>query len=188
MTAPASVASGSSSQVYSHFDVFINHRGPDVKKGLASHLHRNLRVHGLRVFLDDREMEQGHHITPQLHWAIRTASVHVAIFSPSYAQSRWCLDELLMMLDSGSTIIPIFYGVNPSVLRWTRGEDGAYARVLRWIQGVLGWIQGGDGVYARDLWKLERKKRYDSNTIENWRNALSEVSHISGFELKAFNR
>jgi Cdc6-like AAA superfamily ATPase len=69
-------------------------------------------------------------MTPQIEGAIRTASVHVAIFSPRYAESSWCLKELVQMLESGSTIIPVFYNVEPSDLRWTRGGDRDYARTL----------------------------------------------------------
>jgi len=39
----------------------------------------------------------------------RTASIHIAIFSPRYAESTWCLNELVLMLESRSTIIPVFY-------------------------------------------------------------------------------
>lgn len=116
------------------FDVFINHRGPDVKRTLATALYHCLTQHDLRVFLDEQELQEGENITPQIESAIRTASVHIAIFSPGYADSRWCLDELVLMLESRSksrsTIIPVFYGVQPSELRWTRGKNGVYARSL----------------------------------------------------------
>lgn len=62
------------------YDVFINHRGPDVKTGLASHIYHSLNDHGLRVFLDKEELQEGENMTPQIKEAIRTASVHVAIF------------------------------------------------------------------------------------------------------------
>jgi len=154
------------------YDVFLNHRGPDVKKTLASHIHLRLKEHGIKVFLDQKESQQGEDITEQIKEAIRTASVHVAIFSPKYAESSWCLKELVLMLESSSTVIPVFYNVKPSDLRWARG---------------------GDGVYARSLGELEKKRkhdsqpRYDSNTIGKWRDALSAVADISGFELEACN-
>jgi hypothetical protein len=33
----------------------------------------------------------------------------------------------------------------------------------------------------------KKKPRHDSDTIEKWREALSDVSVISGFELKKYN-
>lgn len=84
-----------------------------MKKGLASHIYHRLAPHGLRVFFDIEEMEPGEEMIPQIERAIKTASVHVAIFSQKYAESRWCLQELALMLESRSTIIPVFYDVDP---------------------------------------------------------------------------
>jgi len=174
-------------------------------------------------------MQEGEPITPQIKRAIRTASVHIAIFSKGYADSTWCLDELLDMLDtvkSGSAILPVFYNVQPSDLRWTRGGDRVNARalsiflcillsvllcipmsfLLRFllcvpfsiIMCILLCTRGENGVYARALRKLQKKTkldsvtnkkkpRHDSDTIEKWREALYDVSLISGFELNACN-
>jgi hypothetical protein len=142
------------------YHVFISHRGPDV---FATDLYHRLIYHGLRVLLDYQERQEGEELTDQIKGAIRTASVHVAIFPPTYADSNWCLDELRFMLESGAPIIPVFYHVNPADLRWTQGE----------------------GVYARSLRNLEQ--RYNSQTIENWRSALSSAADISGLYLTAFN-
>jgi hypothetical protein len=113
-------------------------------------------------------LEVGHNIAPQILHAIQTASIHIAIFSSTYAESRWCLDELLYMVKAfkskQGTIIPVFYGVKPSDLRWT--AKGAYAEALR---------------------NHETKQRYDTQIIQSWKNALSDVAEISGFELDAFN-
>jgi hypothetical protein len=38
------------------YDVFLNHRGPDVKTTLASHLYYRLEEHGLRAFFDKQEL------------------------------------------------------------------------------------------------------------------------------------
>jgi len=113
-------------------------------------------------------MKAGDDLTGQIKGAIATASVHIAIFSPKYADSKWCLEELVLMLESGTTIIPVYYHVKPSDLRiWTgKGEVGVYGRALR---------------------DLEKKKRYEPNTIEIWREALSSVADISGLELEACN-
>jgi hypothetical protein len=116
-------------------------------------------------------MQVGDTLTSQIQDAIKTASVHVAIFSPRYAESKWCLDELHLMVESGKPIIPVFYHVHPAELRRTQRE----------------------GMYAEALRNLEKKRtydsqpRYNSQTIENWRNALSLVANVSGFDLDTFN-
>lgn len=171
-TAAASTSYGGGNNNYV-YDVFINHRGPDVKNTLAADLYRRLCKHQLRVFLDQEELQEGENITPQIESAIRTASVHIAIFSPRYAESNWCLNELLLMLKSGSTILPIFYGVKPSHLRWTeRNKNGVYARALRVLQ---------------EKKQFNSRPRYGSKTIKKWRKALSDVAEISGFDLQTYN-
>eukprot|EP00253_Pinus_taeda_P034611 PITA_34611 len=171
------------------FDVFINHRGPDVKKGIASHLYHRLLADGLRVFLDIEELQGGDNLTPQIEGAIKTASVHVAIFSPRYAESSWCLRELVQMLESGKTILPIFYNVSPSELRWTRGGDGLSSRALNVslliillsiplcillsiqlaipisiLLCILFCRRNKNGMYARALRKLGKQTTLDSQT------------------------
>ena len=192
------MASSASTCVY---DIFINHRGPDSKKTLATHMYDRLSKHDLRVFLDQRELQEGDPFPSQIEGAIRTASVHIAIFSPRYAESIWCLKELVLMLESNKTIIPVFYGVQPSELRWTQRETGLYDTVLRmfpWVRTMLCRTRDENGVYARSLSYLQEKKtidsqtgqkkpRYDSNIIAKWREALSHVANISGFDRETYN-
>jgi hypothetical protein len=159
------------------YDVFINHRGTDVKKTFASHLYGRLHGLGLRVFLDQSELQQGDSITLQIEEAIRTASVQVAIFSKGYAVSNWCLDELVLMLNTGATVIPVFYDVEPSQLRWTQGKKGIYADALHELEKKV----------THDPETNEEKLRYHSTIIKNWREALSKAAGISGFELKECN-
>lgn len=199
------------------YDVFINHCGADVKKTVASHLYYRLLCCGFRVFLDQPELRRGEKIDPQVKEAIATASVQVAIFSPRYAASRWCLDELVLMLRTGTTVIPVFYNVKPSDLRWTdygKNNDRVYAEALRILQQtgryrvfihalkILWWTgkdivyvqalrnffqTGSHRVYAEALFNHEKKGRYNPERFADWRRALCAASQISGFELKAFN-
>jgi hypothetical protein len=81
------------------------------------------------------------------------------------------------MLESKAYIIPVFYNVKPAELRWTLGKDGVYAQALKKLENKRTY----------DPEAQEEKMRYDYNTIENWRNALSRVAEISGFELEACN-
>ncbi|GLJ33585.1 hypothetical protein SUGI_0675260 [Cryptomeria japonica] len=82
------------------YDVFINHRGPDVKYTLASSLY------GI-------------------------------------------LTELSFMLKTGATIIPVFYYVDPSDLRWVHQGKGKYAKAFeeyeqkgRYLECFQEWKKG----------------------------------------------
>lgn len=81
------------------FDVFINHRGPDVKETFARSLYLSVLSLGLNPFLDKQEMQPGYNFSSQIDQAIRFASVYVAFFCPRYVESNWCLNELLLMLE-----------------------------------------------------------------------------------------
>lgn len=152
------------------YNVFINHRGPDTKKTLASHLHNRLKREGLTSFIDKDELLVGDHFPSQIENAIKTASVHVAIFSPRYAKSEWCLNELVLMLESGAQIIPVFYHVRPNDLR---RKDGKYAEDLRNLENMK----------THDPETNQEKPVYDSTTIKKWKDALYRVSFITGLDL-----
>lgn len=166
-TIDSSVDTRSTSNNYPiyNYDVFISHRGPEVKNTFAGYLYRDLYAHGLQPFLDREELQAGEYIDPQIEGAIESAYVHIVILSPGFADSRWCLDELLLMLKkTGDIIIPVFYKVKPSEPRWAN-----------------------DGRYAQALTKHERTGRYKRQTLESWRNALKVVSYRVGFELDTYN-
>ncbi|KAH9288589.1 hypothetical protein KI387_032706, partial [Taxus chinensis] len=141
------------------YDVFINHRGPDVKHTLAATLYDTLNRMGLKVFLDSEELELGDFLPEAIQEAMRTSSLHIAIFSEKYAQSPWCLAELSFMLKTGTTIIPIFYHVQPADLRW---------------------VFQGKGMYVDDISEHERKGRYSLEKLQEWKMALYNVSFYSG--------
>jgi hypothetical protein len=116
------------------FDVFLNHRGPDVKRRFASHLYEALQEAGCRPFLDMESLEKGQHGQKKIYEALGCASVHVAIFSKHYADSEYCLDELCAMLESEKIIIPVFYDVSPNDLH-CKLHNGPYTKAFRKIHG-----------------------------------------------------
>ncbi|GLJ08141.1 hypothetical protein SUGI_0082000 [Cryptomeria japonica] len=144
------------------YNVFINHRGADVKETLASLIYHNLQNKGYNAFLDKKSIQVGKRIPKSIVGAIRTASVHVAIFSANYANSTWCLKELYLMLKSGAPIVPVFCGIQPSELRM-KDEDGEYARAFQ---------------VHKDTGKIRPQK------LKKWKKALRKVSRIEGYIFK----
>eukprot|EP01018_Ginkgo_biloba_P013544 Gb_18730 [translate_table: standard] len=141
-------------------DVFINHRGVDVKKTLATNIYHTLRGMGLHVFLDVEEFELGDDLPVKIQDAMSTASVHLAIFSKNYARSPWCLAELAFMMKTGGKIIPVFYNTEVSHIRYLKGDYGAAFAEHR------------------------SKGRYDSRKLQEWEEALKNVSFRFGCEFK----
>ncbi|KAH6763963.1 Toll-Interleukin-Resistance domain family protein [Perilla frutescens var. hirtella] len=106
-------------------EVFINHRGSDTKRNVSGLLYHHLRGLRLRPFLDSRSMKPGDKLFDKIDVAIRHCKVGVAVFSPTYCDSYFCLHELSLMVESGKKIVPIFCDVKPSELR-VKG-DGSWS-------------------------------------------------------------
>ncbi|XP_060671822.1 disease resistance protein RUN1-like, partial [Ziziphus jujuba] len=147
------------------YDVFISFRGEDTRHSFAAHLHRDLIGNGISVFKDDEELHRGKEISPGLLQAIEDSRLSIVIFSNKYATSSWCLDELVHILECsrkpGKSIIPIFYDVDPTVVRHQSGN------------------------YAAAFAELERK--YPAEKVTKWRFGLSAVANISGWHLNYGN-
>ncbi|XP_059077929.1 disease resistance protein Roq1-like [Cryptomeria japonica] len=144
------------------YDAFISHQGPDVKETLAKHLYHLLRERGCQAFLDRPEIQVGDSIPFALRNAICSSFVQIAIFSQGYAESSWCLDELVLMLQQTDALfIPVFYNVQPWELRHIENEKSQYAEAFSYY---------------------ERRGRYPDK-LDEWRRALKSAADISGYEL-----
>lgn len=170
----ASSSMASASTPYVHYDVYINfcgynHRGEDAHT-FATKLYSLLHSHELQVFLDVPNLLVDK-ISAEVEQAILAASAHITIFPPTYAQWKGCLDKLVLMNKSSAQsripILPVFYYAKPSELRWTgEGSKGAFAEALRYY---------------------EKNNLYNSQTIQDWRGALSYVTNISGFVVDEYH-
>ncbi|CAL9028628.1 unnamed protein product [Prunus brigantina] len=108
------------------YHVFLSFRGFDTRSNFTSHLYSNLRLQGINTFMDDDELRRGEEISNTLLTAIEDSKISVVVFSKNYASSKWCLDELVKILDCKESnqqlVIPVFYKVNPSDVRNHRGS------------------------------------------------------------------
>ncbi|XP_024158555.1 uncharacterized protein LOC112166035 isoform X2 [Rosa chinensis] len=80
-------------------DVFLSFRGKDTRLNFTDHLYAALIQCGISTFRDDIDLEKGKSIRKQLDKAIEGSKVWVVIVSPDYASSKWCLSELLKILE-----------------------------------------------------------------------------------------
>lgn len=58
-----------------------------------------LKDRSIRVFRDDSDLERGRKIWNELVKVIETSRIAVIVVSKNYANSRWCLDELVVVMD-----------------------------------------------------------------------------------------
>ncbi|KAM7528299.1 hypothetical protein LguiB_031709 [Lonicera macranthoides] len=116
----------SSSASRHRYQVFLSFRGKDTRKTFTDHLYTALVQAEIHTFKDEHELERGKNIAYELHKAIGESKIAVIVFSKGYASSEWCLDELVGILERkkamGLTVIPVFYDVQPSDIRYQRGS------------------------------------------------------------------
>ncbi|XP_028801905.1 toll/interleukin-1 receptor-like protein [Neltuma alba] len=137
------------------WDVFLNFRGADTRRCFTTPLYNALESRGVRVFLDDFELDRGNKIDPSLFDAIDDSAASIIIFSPRYASSHWCLDELAKIWNCGRLILPVFFNVDPSHVR---KQEGPFRRYFK-------------------KHEAERSKE----EVSRWREALKKVGGIAGF-------
>ncbi|GKC09115.1 TIR domain-containing protein-like protein [Tanacetum coccineum] len=116
--------------------VFINHRGIDTKRSIASLLYHNLMMSRIPSFLDNKNMKPGDKLFEHIDNAIIGCKIGVAVFSPRYCQSYFCLHELALMMESGKKVIPIFCDVKPSELRVLNNKICSPSEIKRFSNAI----------------------------------------------------
>lgn len=141
-------------------DVFISFRGPDVRKGLLSHLKKELCRRQIEACVDEI-LDRGDEISSSLLRAIEESQISLVIFSKDYASSQWCLEELAKMIESmeinKQIVLPVFFNVDPSHVRHQCGD------------------------YGDALAKHEEKFKENMLKVKTWRSAMKKAADLSGF-------
>ncbi|KAJ9158908.1 hypothetical protein P3X46_024451 [Hevea brasiliensis] len=161
---PSTMASTSSTppDQYKTWDAFISFRGKDIRQGFLSHLFKALSGKQINAFLDEN-LEKGEEISSSLLETIEDSYVSVVVFSENYADSPWCLDELVKifqcMKTSGQIVLPVFYRVDPTDVQELRGNFG----------------------------EAFSKHKKEVKILEGWRHALIEISNLAGWDSQSRN-
>ncbi|TQD89698.1 hypothetical protein C1H46_024692 [Malus baccata] len=140
-------------------DVFLSFRGADTRLGFTAHLHDKLKEQGItRIFLDDDELQIGRPIS-DLFLEIAKSRLAIVVISPDYASSKWCLNELVKILEcmeERGAVIPVFYSVEPSA------------------------VGDRSGIFGNGFTKLEQEYKDDKEMVDGWKAALKIVAKIKG--------
>ncbi|KAK4759743.1 hypothetical protein SAY87_022874 [Trapa incisa] len=64
-----------------------------------------------------KNIKPGDRLFENIEGAIRGCKVGVAVLSPRYCESAYCLHELALMMEMKKRVVPVFYNVKPSQLR-----------------------------------------------------------------------
>ncbi|CAL5378152.1 unnamed protein product [Camellia sinensis] len=171
-TTVAEVQKASSSMLRFSYHVFLSFRGEDTRRTFTDHLYTALVHAGIHTFRDDDELERGEDIESNLKKAIQQSRISIIVLSKDYASSKWCLNELVKILERKRTvnhiILPIFYHVDPSHVK---NQTGSFAEAFE-----------------------KHNKRFEAETdyrkqerlakVETWRETLREVADLPGMILE----
>lgn len=112
----------------------------------------------------DKSLGEGRQVFEEIEAAIQATSVHLAIFSPQYAESKYCLDELVSMLKrwgKSVALLPVFYDVNPQDLRAPDSDRSPFWKAFQ-----------------------KKKNKFPGEQISAWRKALHDAADLKGFVFK----
>uniref|UniRef100_A0A6N2KAD9 TIR domain-containing protein n=1 Tax=Salix viminalis TaxID=40686 RepID=A0A6N2KAD9_SALVM len=129
------------------YDVFLSFRGEDNRKTFTAHLYT--------------AKQEGEEISKHLLKAIQESKISIVIFSKGYASTRWCLNELVEILEcknrkTGQIVLPIFYDIDPSDVR---KQTGSFAKAF------------------------DKHEECFKEKVKEWRKALEEAGNLSGWNL-----
>ncbi|XP_050254551.1 disease resistance protein RUN1-like [Quercus robur] len=143
------------------FDVFLSFRGEDTRHGFTDNLYEAFISKGIEAFRDNEKLQLGQEIASELIQAIENSQYAIVVFSEKYADSRWCLDELVEIVECKKNkglkeVVPVFYHVDPSDVRKQTGP------------------------FEKDFDEHQRNDRIDREKIQKWKDAMREVGHLKG--------
>ena len=99
------------------YDLFLSHRGPDTKD-LCSFLKEALHRAAVHAFLDEHDLKVGDPNSEPAWTSIRNAlqgaDLVMPIITEGFFDSPWCLDELVLMMQSPAKVMPVFLDFDPS--------------------------------------------------------------------------
>ncbi|KAM5575294.1 disease resistance protein RUN1-like [Rosa sericea] len=186
------------------YDVFLSFRGNDTRRTFTDHLYAALVRAGVRTFRDAEGLRRGENISEELVRIIQECRISLIVFSENYADSSWCLEELVQILECrktrGQLVFPIFYHVDPSDVRNQAGSFGkAFEKhedrhqVPSWwrraIEGaiiqaeVIGRTVTGFSDNTSDVREQYEAGHHGTEKIARWRTALKGAANLAGFDI-----
>ncbi|XP_028953164.1 disease resistance protein RPV1-like [Malus domestica] len=173
MTTHEASSSSSSKPKLWNYEVFLSFSGADTRNGFTGHLHAALKDRGYQAYFDEDDIERGEEIKDQLFRAIEESRICIVVFSKRYADSSWCLEELVKIMECRSKlerhVLPIFYHVDPSHVR---KQDGDLAEAF---------LKHEEGISEE---KDDKKREAKQERVKQWREALTEAANLSGHHLQ----
>ncbi|XP_050387101.1 disease resistance protein RPV1-like isoform X2 [Argentina anserina] len=148
-----------------NYVVFLSFRGFDTRKIFVGHLLKALQSKALSVFIDTEELKKGDILWVLLK-AIEVSKLSVVVLSQNYANSKWCLIELVKIMEcmdaKNHIVVPIFYQVEPADVRYV------------------------GGTFKEAFSKHGHNLRVSMEELQRWKDALGRVGTLSGWDSRNY--
>ena len=143
-------------------DVFICHRGPEVKRTLVGHIKERLERANLIVFVD-YELRKGVESWPDILATLRGARRVLILLTPNFEDSPWCLEEARAAAARLDAVVPVLLA----------RED------VSWDTEKL-WAAHEAFSAEREFGQLRAEKiGMAALMVGHWRKALNSVAGVS---------
>lgn len=146
------------------YDVFVSFRGRVARRKFMSHLFHAFELAEIHCYHDVDWDQRGRIVESMLLDAIRGSRIALILFTTDYADSHWCLDEVVEIMrwnglyrDHGHMVVPNFFEVEPTDVR---RQSGVFGR-------------GFESCTAE----------HGEAKVPSWRAALVEAGCLSGWHL-----
>ena len=153
-------ASSSTSHPSLNYDVFISFKPEDTRRIFVGHLHKALQMKAINAFIDSNELHNSDEDPSEVLEAVADSRLSVVVLSKHYASSKWCLKELVKIMECMKSVkqivVPVFYEVDRSDIRSLESS-----------------FEEGFG-------------KYDREEVRRWKSALFEVAGLSGWDSRNY--
>ncbi|EOA12833.1 hypothetical protein CARUB_v10025792mg [Capsella rubella] len=168
------------------WQVFINFRGEELRGNFISHLEGALTLAEIKYYIDTKEVPSED--LTVLFTRIEQSEIALCIFSSKYAESKWCLDELVKIteqVEKGKLrIIPVFFNVTPEEVKEQKGEFGLklYGEGKRKRPNISAWENALDSVPSKiglNLKNFRNEREFVDKIVDSVKRVL-EVIPLNG--------
>ncbi|KAL3726063.1 hypothetical protein ACJRO7_031019 [Eucalyptus globulus] len=150
------------------YDVFLSFRGEDVREYFVNSLNEALVQKGIKTFMDSKNLQKGQDFPSKLKEAIEQSRMYIVVFSENYAESWWCLKELVQIQGEKNRtkqLLPIFYKVAPREVRGQNPQE----------------VSGKKQSYEKAL--TDHESEFGKRKVKKWKEALSKAANVNGIHL-----
>ncbi|KAJ0532470.1 putative TIR domain, P-loop containing nucleoside triphosphate hydrolase [Helianthus annuus] len=176
------------------YDVFLSFRGIDTRCSFTDYLYKELLGAGLCIFRDDNAIDRGEEIKSEIETAIIKSRASIVVLSKNYANSKWCLNELCLILDQRRNynhfVLPVFYLVEPTDVKhklcssikgsnWTMDDVGRWNAALTEVASLAGMTLKGQTYETKFIKNVVKRVKLKLDL-----KLVSTPAHLTGIETR----